>query len=218
MKQSGCKMICFGIESGSQRILNQIMRKGTTVKQNIDAINLCHKNDILSNANVMIGSPTETIDDVKMTDKLLTLTKPDITWASVTSPLPGTYLGDEAKKQGLLVNSKWSDLTRGQIGKAKLKISITDKDVVKYQTKWHNTRFKPQFILKKYYLNACLRLLHNHIEQRHPERIFIDFVLGPIIEITRRLYWRYYFSAMTSIVPLFLKNTPKIKDNGTNKT
>lgn len=193
MKRAGCKMICFGIESGSQRVLNYVIKKGTTVQQNIDAIKLCHQNGILANANVMIGSPTETLEEVKMTDRLLSQTKPDIVWASVTSPAPGTYLGEQAKKEGLIVNSKWDDFTRGQTGKYKIKVKLDIRDIVKYQTKWHQTRFNPRLLWKKYYLTACLRLILCHLQEFHPERIFFDFIFGPLIETSRRLYWRYFF-------------------------
>lgn len=199
MKQAGCKMICFGIESGSQRVLNEVMRKGTTVKQNIQAINLCHRNGILVNANVMIGSPTETLNEVKMTDQLLSVTQPDITWASVTSPLPGTYLGDQAKREGLITVSRWSELTRGQIGKLKMKTCLSNHDIVQYQTKWHQTRFRPSLIVKKYYLQACISLAICHLQQHHPERIISDFIFGPLIEIARRFYWRYFFPLSTRL-------------------
>ncbi|MBU4210210.1 B12-binding domain-containing radical SAM protein [Patescibacteria group bacterium] len=199
MKRSGCKMICFGVESGCQRILNEVMRKGTTVKQNIKAVSLCRKHGILVNANVMIGSPTETLKEVKMTDALLKITKPDIVWASVTSPLPGTYLEEDARKKGLIITKKWGDFTRGQIGKTKLKLKISLDEMVKYQTRWHQTRFKPIYIFRKYYLVACLRLFLCHIKQFHFERIFLDFLVGPIIEFGRRIYWRYYFRFKTRL-------------------
>lgn len=196
---SGCKMICFGIESGSQRILNEIMHKGTTVAQNIKAIDLCHKNNILANANIMIGSPTETMEDLLLTDKLLSRTKPDIAWVSVTSPIAGTYLDEEAKKKGWLVSLKWSEYSRGQIGRLKVKSSITDKQMVYYHTKWHHPRFVPYLILNKPYFIACIRLIKCHLDEKKPDRIIADFIVGPIIEQARVNYWRYVF-------PLFNKS------------
>jgi len=42
MKNAGCKKLSFGVESGSQRIL-QLIKKGITIKQIKDAFNMCHE-------------------------------------------------------------------------------------------------------------------------------------------------------------------------------
>jgi radical SAM superfamily enzyme YgiQ (UPF0313 family) len=99
MKKAGCVMICFGVESGSQRILTQVLNKGTTVEDNRKAIFLCKKTGILANANVMLGSPTETLDEIKLTDRLLKEADPELIWASVTTPIPGTALAEEAARE-----------------------------------------------------------------------------------------------------------------------
>jgi anaerobic magnesium-protoporphyrin IX monomethyl ester cyclase len=190
VKKCGCKMICFGIESGSDRIL-KVINKGTTAKQNEYAINLCHQNDILANANMMIGMPTETLADVEMTDELLKRSRPDIVWASVLSPLPGTYLGDAYLRTS--PHNNWSDLIRAQTGKAKIKDTIDIKHIIRYQSKWHYTRFNPLLITKKYYLQACFVRLHCHLSTRHPTRIFSEFIVGPLIEFARHSYWLAYY-------------------------
>lgn len=196
VKKCGCKMICFGIESGSDRML-KVINKGTDAKQNEYAINLCHQYGILANANLMIGMPTETIEDVMMTDNLIARSKPDIVWASVLSPLPGTYLGDAFMRsdefQRTSAHNNWSELIRAQTGKAKINDTIDIKYIIRYQSKWHSTRFNPALITKKYYLKNCLNRINSHISSGNYSRIFSEFIGGPLIEIARHTYWLMYY-------------------------
>ncbi|MCJ7631525.1 B12-binding domain-containing radical SAM protein, partial [Candidatus Bathyarchaeota archaeon] len=70
MASAGCVRIFYGVESGSQRILN-FVRKGITINQTKNAFKLTHKNGILANAFLMVGTPTETKEDLKLTAKLI---------------------------------------------------------------------------------------------------------------------------------------------------
>ncbi len=175
MKRSGCVMICFGIESGSQRILTEVLNKATTVEQNRKAIALCKKVGLLVNANVMIGSPTETLEEIKLTDRLLTETGPELVWAAVTSPLPGTYLGDDAIRNDMVLAEDWSDYQRGQTGKPKMKTEAPWEAISYYQAKWHTTGFKWKFIPEPHYLRACIVRCLCHIKMRKFAAIYDDF-------------------------------------------
>lgn len=91
MASAGCVRIFYGVESGSQRILN-FMRKGITIKQIKNAFKLTHKNGILANAFLMVGTPTETKEDLELTAKLIGEIHPDAIQISITTPLVGTDL------------------------------------------------------------------------------------------------------------------------------
>ena len=59
MKQAGCSLIAFGLESGSEDSLLK-MKKGTTVELNRQAINLAKKHGIKTFGFYLIGFPWET--------------------------------------------------------------------------------------------------------------------------------------------------------------
>ncbi len=64
MKESGCKEIIYGIESYSQKILNNL-QKGTTVKQNLHAMKLTKKAGIQTKTGIIVGNPGETWETIR---------------------------------------------------------------------------------------------------------------------------------------------------------
>jgi len=92
MYKAGCRKIEFGVESGSQRILDNVLRKGIRIEQAGKAIKEAKESRILTYVFFMMGSPTETIEDIKKTVDFINKTKPDEITISITTPLPGTYL------------------------------------------------------------------------------------------------------------------------------
>lgn len=66
LARSGCKEISFGLESGSQRVLN-MMRKGVSVKNYEDIIKNCHRAGIQVTTCVIVGFPGEMWRDFFLT-------------------------------------------------------------------------------------------------------------------------------------------------------
>lgn len=90
----------FGVESGSQRVLNN-MNKGITVKQIKNAFDLCNKYKFKTTASVIFGSPTETKEEVAQTLKLLKRIKPTRYTYNIYTPFPGSPWYNEIIKKGL---------------------------------------------------------------------------------------------------------------------
>lgn len=105
LRKAGCLSIQFGIESGSQRILDFI-RKGTSVRQNAEAIRQCKKFGVFSDASIMIGMPTETIEDMNKTVNFINKNKPDNVSAKKFTPFPGTEIWGYCIKKGLFKEPK----------------------------------------------------------------------------------------------------------------
>jgi radical SAM superfamily enzyme YgiQ (UPF0313 family) len=187
MKKAGCVMICFGIESGSQRVLTEVLNKGTTVEQNRTAIALCKKAGILVNANVMFGSPTETLNEIRLTDLFLEETEPELVWPAVTSPSPGTALGEEARRKGLIVAEKWSDYSRNYTDSPKLKTDVPSETILFYYAKWLMLGFKWKFVLEPHYLRACMARWICHIKIGKPARVYDDILQAVWVPIKEGL-------------------------------
>ena len=70
LSESGCTFIKFGLESGSQRVLD-LMNKGTDLRIAADIINLCRKYSIFVHTYVMFAYPGETLEDRDLTRSFL---------------------------------------------------------------------------------------------------------------------------------------------------
>jgi len=107
MKKAGCYMIAYGVESGSQKILNNI-KKDITLEQAIRAFELTHKIGVQTIAYFMIGSPGETPETIERTIKFANKLDPDFVQFSTATPFPGTEFFNLAIKEGIM-SEDWDD-------------------------------------------------------------------------------------------------------------
>ncbi len=91
IRDAGCRQVSFGVESGSQRILD-ILNKSVTVEQNKKAIKICREAGLIVHGSFMLGNPTETVEDVKLTQKFILETDIESYRINITTPYPGTKL------------------------------------------------------------------------------------------------------------------------------
>lgn len=111
--KSGCKQLRFGVESGSQRMLNYL-RKGQTLEQIKHAVGQCVKYNLEAACSMMIGIPGETAEDregtYKLIDDLLALGgKVGILGPQIYRPYPGGTLYEEVKKFGFVFPETFAD-------------------------------------------------------------------------------------------------------------
>jgi len=108
MKQSGCVTVGFGVESGSQRVLDGL-NKNAKVESAIKAFDLCHDVGVKTWATIIIGSPEEQSEDIEMTNRLLQRIKPDYLEIFYLTPYKGTALYERAVEEGWIMreNTGW---------------------------------------------------------------------------------------------------------------
>jgi len=91
MRRCGCRVISFGVEAGSQRILD-FYNKGITPLQVAEAFRWCRKAGIQATANVILGAPDETRDELQKTYDLLRRIRPADIYVYFCSALPETEM------------------------------------------------------------------------------------------------------------------------------
>jgi radical SAM superfamily enzyme YgiQ (UPF0313 family) len=106
MKLAGCWMIGYGIESGSQDILDK-NRKNITVKQVEDAVRLAKHAGLEVTGHVIFGLPAETIETGKATIKWLSKLDIDFCQFYCAVPWPSTALYKIAQQEGWLTTHDW---------------------------------------------------------------------------------------------------------------
>lgn len=146
MKEAGCIAITYGVESCSQKILNFI-RKGTTVEQIGNALRLTHKAGILAYADLIIGTPTETEEDLEKTVEFVKKFHPDGIQVSIMTPLVGTDLERYCKEKNILNIKSSSDYLYLMDDKYPIKLEhLTREDLRFYKKKlfdaYHSVKHK----------------------------------------------------------------------------
>jgi len=96
MKEAGFVWIWWGVESGSQKVLDRI-KKDTTIKDIKNSFQLAKEAGIKSLMFIMVGLPGETEEDVLQTGKLIEEIKPDQVRFHITTPFPGSAIWEELK-------------------------------------------------------------------------------------------------------------------------
>jgi radical SAM superfamily enzyme YgiQ (UPF0313 family) len=107
LKNSGCKTIWIGAESGSQKILDA-MDKGTTIEQIYIASESAARYGIEIAFFIQFGYPGEVWEDILLTRKMIRECLPADIGISVSYPLPGTKFHDRIKEE-LKEKQNWID-------------------------------------------------------------------------------------------------------------
>lgn len=99
MKKAGCETIKFGIESGSQRILD-VIQKGITLREIRETRALCRKAGIKFACFILLGIPSETDEDRQMTLEFVRELQPEYLVTNIFIPTPKSQLYEEILQSG----------------------------------------------------------------------------------------------------------------------
>ncbi|MGP8080741.1 MAG: B12-binding domain-containing radical SAM protein [Dehalococcoidales bacterium] len=98
MKRANCSGLYFGLESGSNRVLQSIDKK-MTVENMVEVSKMVHDAGIMSISSLVLGLPDETKEDIEKTLKLMKTFKTDFFDVNIYTPLPGSPLGDSVSEE-----------------------------------------------------------------------------------------------------------------------
>lgn len=110
MRRAGAHTIYFGIESGSQRILD-LIGKGITIEQSISAVKSAKKARLRALGSFIIGFPDETEEDIRRTVEFSKRVGVDLAQFTIATPYPGTKLWSIANRMNLLLTRDWRKYT-----------------------------------------------------------------------------------------------------------
>lgn len=116
LRDSGCKRLLMGVESGSDRVLRDVVRKGVTREQICAAAKLVADHGITGSYTFIIGFPGETEEEIgdtlRLKDQLLQLPCEPEARVHAFTPYPGTSLYADAIASGFVPPDSiegWSD-------------------------------------------------------------------------------------------------------------
>jgi radical SAM superfamily enzyme YgiQ (UPF0313 family) len=106
MKKSGCRLLQFGIETGSDRLQHLLKRK-LKIDRIREIIKTTQEEGILTYGNFMFNLPTETIDEMNQTTELATKLNLDYAVFGILSVFPKTEFYEQVLNEKKIKKDFW---------------------------------------------------------------------------------------------------------------
>src|SRR5206468_1294719 len=113
LRDTGCFRIWYGAESGSQKVLDSML-KGTTVGQVREAARITQELGMQAGFFILLGYPDETTSDIRETITFLKETRPDVVGTSIAFPIKGTEFYERVESR-IIPNENWSSRNQNKL-------------------------------------------------------------------------------------------------------
>lgn len=203
MQEAGFSSLCFGVESGSDKVLLNL-KKGET-RDNIEkAIKAATDLGFAVNLFFVIGSPGEGIEDIRASFDLAKKYDVAKVWFFNLTPIPGTEFYNYAIEQGF-IDPLQGKYPTGNFGLGKEALFSTDtirKEELTYYIKkarrlekqlhwrWILKKITEKIRGKRIYTN---NVLFNTLSWLCVSSLIIEFSLNVLLNITKRVYSLFSF-------------------------
>ncbi len=147
MAEAGCHQVCFGIESASNEVLENL-NKRINLDMAGGVVREAQKAGMNVRCAFMIGNPGDNRETMEQTLKLARDLKPDVVQFNITTPFPGTEMFDWADEKGCLITKDWSFYDHAH---AVMNLPGAPPELVEdyYNRSHRNFYMRPEFIVKK---------------------------------------------------------------------
>lgn len=154
MRRAGCWMVCFGIESGNDKVLQMNEKgKGATVEQARKAVRWAKEAGLQVWGYFMLGLFGDTVESMEDTVRLSLSLRVDIANFALAAPYPGTKWGQIAESNGWLNINDWAQYDQN-ISAVVDQPGCSHEDVLKAQKsayrRWYFSKRGIKFFLKAY--------------------------------------------------------------------
>ena len=193
MKAAGCWLIAFGVESGSQTVLDNV-KKDAKVEQARATLTMCNKLGIKTWAYFIIGLPGENKQTVRQTIDFAKSTPIDIALFHVAMPYAGTEFYFQAVANGWLNTSDWKHF------------DMNDSSVVEYEN------FTSEEILKA--TKQAFREFYFRPSQmwRMARMMLNARDIGMVWGVCKNFLGWIFTKKEDRVVPKALENAPQLTD------
>uniref|UniRef100_A0A6M3ISM9 Putative radical SAM superfamily protein n=1 Tax=viral metagenome TaxID=1070528 RepID=A0A6M3ISM9_9ZZZZ len=104
MKTAGCLSVGIGFETGSDRLL-KLMNKKIAIAQARECVKIVSLTGLLINGQLIVGFPTETDEDVHLTERFIKDNpEVDTFGLHMFQPFPGTDVWEHSEKYGIEID------------------------------------------------------------------------------------------------------------------
>jgi anaerobic magnesium-protoporphyrin IX monomethyl ester cyclase len=107
LREMGCTTVRFGVESGDERVMREVLRRRLGLDDLRRAFALLREHGIQRWSYNMVGLPTETLPLALRTVRFNAELQPDHAMSFMYFPFPGTDLGRRAAEAGLVTDREF---------------------------------------------------------------------------------------------------------------
>jgi len=111
MAESGCTTVWYGVESGSQKVLN-LLRKSITLERVEKIVKWSKDVDLNVGLFFMVGAPGENLEIVEKTLEFIEKLDPDYVHFSIATPYPGTDFWKWVEENGRFTTLDYTKFER----------------------------------------------------------------------------------------------------------
>ena len=169
LKNAGLNTLYYGVESGSQRILD-LMKKGITLKQAETAVRTAKDMGIEVLTSFILGFPGETRQEMDKTIDFSIKLNADYSQYSILTPFPGTPVYYDLKKKKLIDTENWKKYT-------------VMKSVIKYEDLGLTKKLVENKLAQaylKFYSRPKYLLKHRHMVKVILDTLLRSFIIPKI--------------------------------------
>lgn len=178
LKKSNFRFINIGLESGSERVRSEILKRNYSNEDIIKAVRLAREYDLQVSFLNLIGIPGETLSDFKKTIEVNRICRPDWVGASIFYPYPGTDLYLACKNRGLLKKSMPTEMER--------KTAVLDLP------EFRKKQIRHCYIWFEYLVYRGYKPIYKILLKIISLKIMTDSCVSPLYNLYRK--FKYFFS------------------------
>lgn len=170
LKAAGCNRIVYGIEAGTDRINNQILKRGIKIDEAIKCFQLTKEVGIPTSANFLIGAPEETKEEITDTIKLAIKLDPEYAQFSILTPYPNSSFYSMALQEGVFSRDYLREYATNPTRNLTFKVwdkVLTEKELRELL----EYAYKSFYFRPKYLVRSLLQI-------RSPKEFYRKFVAG----------------------------------------
>jgi radical SAM superfamily enzyme YgiQ (UPF0313 family) len=195
LSQCKIRVLPLAIESGSDRVLKEIINKPLCREQIFSAVKILKKYNIRLHAFIIIGFPFETDEDRKQSLNLLIETGIDWAHIFIVVPIAGSRLYRQCKESGYLLSHDYNDYTTS---KCNIQApGVNPKEIEEYAYYMNiKVNYLENYNFKNKKYDICLPYFQN-VVNHYPENAIAHYMLYQIYAYRNetekaRIYYRNF--------------------------
>lgn len=183
LHRGGCREICYGLESGSQKIIDMLVKKATIEKMS-NAVRTAHEGGLSVTSSFILGSPGETHETLEETRSFIMNNPLNFIIFCFFTPFPGTAYWDKKtyKKYGTMVDG---DLKNFNLFSG---IPFVPHGLTVDDLRNARTSMNKEFYLRPSRLAREMRHINNLTSWKYAGRIVKTLTLDPISLKTKKMF------------------------------